>query len=60
MRCQSVGCGTARETQPGNTINYAKFYSRSHVAVIRIYDDAGYVIETHAAIDSLGSFHVKV
>ncbi len=30
-----------------NTIGYAKFYSRSHDAVIRVYDDAGNVIETH-------------
>jgi hypothetical protein len=28
-------------------INYAKFYSRSHDAVIRVYDAAGNVIETH-------------
>ena len=26
---------------------YAKFFSRSHYAVIRVYDDAGDVIETH-------------
>jgi hypothetical protein len=26
---------------------YAKFYSRSRDAVIRVYDDAGNVIETH-------------
>jgi hypothetical protein len=26
---------------------YAKFYSRSHDAVIRVYDEAGNVIETH-------------
>jgi hypothetical protein len=25
---------------------HAKFYSRSHDAVIRVYDDAGNVIET--------------
>ena len=25
----------------------AKFYSRSHDAVIRVYDEAGNVIETH-------------
>jgi hypothetical protein len=31
----------------GNAIGYAKFFSRSHDAVIRIYDDAGIVIETH-------------
>jgi hypothetical protein len=30
-----------------NTIGYAKFRSRSHDAVIRVYDDAGNVIETH-------------
>jgi hypothetical protein len=29
-----------------NAIGYAKFYSRSHDAVIRIYDEAGNVIET--------------
>jgi hypothetical protein len=27
-----------------NAINYAKFFSRSHDAVIRVYDDAGNVI----------------
>jgi len=31
----------------GNTIEYAKFYSRSHNAVIRVYDDPGNVIETY-------------
>ena len=30
-----------------NAIGYAKFYSRSHDAVIRVYDDAGNVIEAH-------------
>jgi hypothetical protein len=30
-----------------NAIDYAKFRSRSHDAVIRVYDDAGNVIETH-------------
>ncbi len=28
-------------------IGYAKFRSRSHDAVIRVYDKAGNVIETH-------------
>jgi hypothetical protein len=28
-------------------IGYAKFYSRSHRALIRVYDEAGNVIETH-------------
>jgi hypothetical protein len=31
----------------GNATGYAKFFSRSHDAVIRVYDDAGNVIETH-------------
>jgi hypothetical protein len=31
----------------GNAIGYAKFRSRSHQAVIRVYDAAGNVIETH-------------
>jgi hypothetical protein len=30
-----------------NAIGYAQFYSRSHAAVIRVYDDAGSAIETH-------------
>jgi hypothetical protein len=30
-----------------NAVDYPKFYSRSHDAVIRIYDEAGKVIETH-------------
>jgi hypothetical protein len=30
-----------------NAIGYAKFFSRSHAAVIRVYDAAGNVIDTH-------------
>ena len=30
-----------------NAVDYAKHSSRSHDAVIRVYDDAGNVIETH-------------
>ena len=30
-----------------NAIGYASHYSRSHRAVIRVYDEAGNVIETH-------------
>ena len=29
---------------------HAKFYSRSHDAVIRVYDEAGNVIETHEQV----------
>jgi len=34
-------------TEIPHAIGYAQFYSRSHDAVIRVYDDAGNVIETH-------------
>ena len=30
-----------------NAVGYAQHFSRSHNAVIRVYDDAGNVIETH-------------
>jgi hypothetical protein len=30
-----------------NAVGYAKFFSRSHDAVIRVYDTAGNLIETH-------------
>ena len=30
-----------------DAIDHAKFFSRSHDAVVRIYDQAGNVIETH-------------
>jgi hypothetical protein len=36
-----------------NAIGYAQFHSRSHGAAIRVYDDAGNVIETH---DHKGEF----
>jgi hypothetical protein len=32
---------------PANAIGYAQHYSRSHDAVIRVYDAARNVIETH-------------
>jgi hypothetical protein len=30
-----------------NAVDYAKFYSRSHDAAIRVYDEAANVIQTH-------------
>ena len=30
-----------------NAVGYAQHRSRSHAAVIRVYDDAGNMIETH-------------
>jgi hypothetical protein len=47
MLYHSVACGTLIQNAISNAIGYAKFYSRSHDAVLRVYDDAGNVIETH-------------
>jgi hypothetical protein len=44
MRYHSAGCGYL---DAAAAIDYAKFYSRSHDAVIRVFDDTGNVIETH-------------
>jgi len=37
-----------------NAIGYAMHSSRSHDAVIRVYDDAGNVIETHGCFCAYG------
>jgi hypothetical protein len=37
----------SRKSDNGVAIGYAKFYTRSHDAVIRVYDEAGNVIEMH-------------
>ena len=34
-------------TKPNDAVDYAKFFSRSHDAVIRVHNEAGSVIETH-------------
>jgi hypothetical protein len=34
-------------TKPDDAIGYARVFSRSHAAAIRVYDEAGNVIETH-------------
>ena len=39
--------GRLRYTKPEDAIDYARFFSRSHDAVIRVYDESGNVIETH-------------
>jgi hypothetical protein len=36
-----------------DAIDYVKFFSRSHDAVIRVYDESGNVLETH---DHTGDF----
>lgn len=43
-------------------MDYAKFFSRSHDAVIRVYDHAGNVIETHehkGRVQRVGEFTVS-
>jgi hypothetical protein len=50
MRYHSVRCGTASQAPISNAVGYAKFRSRSHDAVIRVYDEAGNVIQTHEHI----------
>jgi hypothetical protein len=49
-RCRSVACGTKNKIMQSG---YAQFRSRSHDAVIRVYDAAGNLIETH---DHKGDF----
>jgi hypothetical protein len=47
---QNNAHGTLWHAEPNaisNAVGYAKFYSRSHCAVIRVYKEAGNVIETH-------------
>jgi hypothetical protein len=46
-RCHSNRLWYGDPDAISNAIGYAKFYSHSHDAVIRVYDDAGNVIETH-------------
>jgi hypothetical protein len=45
--CHSVGLWYVELHAISNAIGYATFFSRSHDAVIRVYDEAGNVIETH-------------
>jgi hypothetical protein len=55
MCCHSGGSGTLygnsgngrTKAKPDHAVDYAKFFSRSHHTVIRVYDEAGNVIETH-------------
>ncbi len=48
MRCHSARIWY---TKPDDAIEYAKFYSRSRDAAIRVYDEAGKVTETHYGLD---------
>jgi hypothetical protein len=44
MLSHSVACGTNRS---GTRVEDAKFRGRSRDALIRVYDEAGHLIETH-------------
>jgi len=43
----TMAVGYAEPDAVNNAIGFAKFRSRSHRAVIRVYDEAGKLIETH-------------
>ena len=45
--CDALPCGRLWYDMPDHAIGYAMHSSRSHHAVIRLYDEAGNVIETH-------------
>jgi hypothetical protein len=47
MRCHSARLWYGEPDAVSNAIGYAKFFSRSHDAVIRVYDESGNVIATH-------------
>ena len=42
-----IACGQSEPNAIGNAIGWARFYSGSHDAVIRVYNDARNIIETH-------------
>jgi hypothetical protein len=42
---EALPFGALWYVKPDDAIDYAKFYSRSHHAVIRVYDNADNVIE---------------
>ena len=45
--CDVLPFGGLWYTKSDDAVSYAKFFSRSHDAVIRVYDDVGNVTETH-------------
>jgi hypothetical protein len=56
MRCHSVACGTANQTQSvmqSVTQSFAAFHMN---AVIRVYDEADNVIETHEHVGDFREF----
>jgi hypothetical protein len=53
MRCHSASLWYGEPDAVNNAVGYAKFFSRSHDAVIRVYDETGTMMETH---DHAGDF----
>jgi hypothetical protein len=49
MRCPFGRLSYGGPDEINNAVDYAKFRSRSHHAVIRVYDEAANVIEIHKA-----------
>jgi hypothetical protein len=47
MRCHSVACGTANRMPWQTQLATRRIAADSHDAVIRVYDAAGNMIETH-------------
>ena len=47
MRCDSVCYGMQGRMKSATPVGYATFFSRSHDAVIRVFNEVGKVIETH-------------
>jgi hypothetical protein len=47
MSCHFAVCGYGKPDAISNARGYTKFRSRSHDAVIRVYDETGNVIDTH-------------
>jgi hypothetical protein len=46
-RAEFSGSVPIASSSATSAVGYAKFFSRSHDAVIRVYDESGDVIETH-------------
>jgi hypothetical protein len=47
MHCHSLACGTVNRTQSATQSGTLSIAAAPHDAVIRVYDEAGNVIETH-------------
>jgi hypothetical protein len=45
--CDALPFGRLWYIKASDAVDYGKFYSRSHGAVIRVYDATGRVMETH-------------